>query len=536
MSQEWLDSFAEMVLSLNAKRPYSFDIPTDSTMLSGTEVSQRSEYLAAMKWEQKRLSDIRNTIKHLQEEEKTASRNISYLCGASQPLHTIPDELLAEVFLAARNSADSDLQRSYIPLTIAAVCRRWRNISINSPQLWSTLPPQVSRHLLLGRAAEHALFSTVPSPAVTPYIDRSGAVPLTLRVASSRLNSQDVLPRFSNRIGHLYLDIDRPGATLPVFEFRGLRQATVTGSRIYRGSICDPFDFFADAPLLETISIRFDVGYRPTKATALFSVRHFVGRSASWAEACLLLKRFPNAQRISMSLVEYKGTDAELAGQVDLDLQLPRCTHLQLCDEDSDVVIRSTRSILLAFKSVTHLELSTKMIALPTQWSALPNIQHLDLRGSGAKTDNLENAVLSLPFLRSLYAGYESGLLDILHKLATQGSQPLLNLRVLYLEVEYHALVDIPIEECKALTSIGRAMEVGENFQEFHFAGCLRNPHQFDTSLHDYGWCGWVGMVEEAQMKICVELAQFWDSLNNSTIPLSTKVRHWLTLSLEFMG
>ncbi|TFK67000.1 hypothetical protein BDN72DRAFT_843560 [Pluteus cervinus] len=50
------------------------------------------------------------------------------------PIHTVPVELLAEVFLKA---AKSSYKRQQMTLILTWVCRRWREIALNTPQLWN---------------------------------------------------------------------------------------------------------------------------------------------------------------------------------------------------------------------------------------------------------------------------------------------------------------------------------------------------------------------------------------------------------------
>ena len=204
-----------------------------------------------------------------------------------------------------------------------------------------------------------------------------------------------------------------------------------------------------------------------------------------------------------------------------LDFGLSSCRHLQLCDEaprQTVVPPHAIRPTIWALPNVTHLEISSNLVELPSNWSTMPHIQHLDIRGVAVPDIAcLENAIASLHLLRSLYVGYAAGLIPMLLKLLHQDICHIPSLSVLYIAVEPYSRAlqgDVPISECKLLRGIAEVMKGRDGFQELHFAGSLGHPSLFGSPFDDCGWSGWVGILEdEALVALCTELAQLANKL-----------------------
>ncbi|KZP23953.1 hypothetical protein FIBSPDRAFT_699756, partial [Athelia psychrophila] len=58
--------------------------------------------------------------------------------GLLSPLRSVPSEILAEIFLYFRAGWGRDAKSTTKigPLAITGVCRRWRDIALETPPLW----------------------------------------------------------------------------------------------------------------------------------------------------------------------------------------------------------------------------------------------------------------------------------------------------------------------------------------------------------------------------------------------------------------
>lgn len=149
----------------------------------------------------------------------------------ASPIRHIPSETLAEIFMQCLPT--SALRSSYpvrdlnvAPLLLTKICRHWRNVALNTPQLWNSLhiflPSQLTPSACSQRIAGMKL-----------WLRRSGALPLSLSFHGSilveglmtdrkdlaaisqenmeRMISESLMP-FSDR----FRDIDL-SLTLPIF-------------------------------------------------------------------------------------------------------------------------------------------------------------------------------------------------------------------------------------------------------------------------------------------------------------------------------
>ncbi|KAJ3736081.1 hypothetical protein DFJ43DRAFT_990080, partial [Lentinula guzmanii] len=91
------------------------------------------------------------------------------------PVRRIPPETLAEIFIhclpadslyAVRNLAEA-------PLIFTTICHDWRQIALNTPQLWRSL------HFFLPSHLSDDVFSRRMA-GITLWLERSGSLPLSI--------------------------------------------------------------------------------------------------------------------------------------------------------------------------------------------------------------------------------------------------------------------------------------------------------------------------------------------------------------------
>lgn len=175
------------------------------------------------------------------------------------PARGIPPELIKAIFILClpeeRNSAMSSLEA---PVLLGRICSTWRQISLTTPQLWSSFHI-VAPHRYLPDSEERLLQRL---GCVQMWLSRSGVCPLSISlfVPGLRLEDHDAmsilvesLVSFSRRWRHI--DFHSPPATL----------RAVAALRL------------DDVPLLETLKLHFDT--RPLPLDGFNSGNHPILRA-----------------------------------------------------------------------------------------------------------------------------------------------------------------------------------------------------------------------------------------------------------------
>ncbi|KEP51037.1 F-box-like protein [Rhizoctonia solani 123E] len=108
------------------------------------------------------------------------------------PIHSLPRELLARIFLFVSRSQHNHTRYSGLsmrnrPEVVSHVCSRWRELAVNSPSFWSTI-----------------CLSVVGSPAkivrATAFAERARSLPLELQLHDQDLSTSSVLTDLSGII------------------------------------------------------------------------------------------------------------------------------------------------------------------------------------------------------------------------------------------------------------------------------------------------------------------------------------------------
>ncbi|KAJ7771097.1 hypothetical protein DFH07DRAFT_804870 [Mycena maculata] len=189
---------------------------------------------------------------------------------ATFPISPLPVETIQEIFLQCGGSPRvSDLGHhmqgttSQIPLVLSSVCRRWREVALSTPTLWSTL------HFNFD-----SMYSEPDAGAIEEYIhrwlDRAAARPLSLHFRLRGSQGDDdwivdgftprhlhhLLQKYSDTIHFLEVDMSQNGIRqvgLDSLPFPVLKSAMVGTPWSGRGPHVDPQNpvhVFGNAPLL----------------------------------------------------------------------------------------------------------------------------------------------------------------------------------------------------------------------------------------------------------------------------------------------
>ncbi|KZP24123.1 hypothetical protein FIBSPDRAFT_930091 [Athelia psychrophila] len=100
-------------------------------------------------------------------------------CKSRATISSLPDELLSTIFEVGRASST---YKSHFEILVSHVTQRWRNIALHTPRIWSTI--------------RRAAYQDDLEPFEV-YLQRSGCVPIDLRVEISFWRSDENMSSFS---------------------------------------------------------------------------------------------------------------------------------------------------------------------------------------------------------------------------------------------------------------------------------------------------------------------------------------------------
>jgi hypothetical protein len=147
---------------------------------------------------EKLFHDMQKLTESLSAEKTTLIAKALALEAERHPIHWVPPELLAQIFLVFVDFMKSDEERlhddatvlHHPSVTISHVCQRWRNIAISIPSLWSCL------------AYHGTLWQVDLRPT---FINRSGNTPLDIIY---RARPGDFVGGEMQRVSLLFDDLD----------------------------------------------------------------------------------------------------------------------------------------------------------------------------------------------------------------------------------------------------------------------------------------------------------------------------------------
>ncbi|KAF9038973.1 hypothetical protein BDZ89DRAFT_933671, partial [Hymenopellis radicata] len=99
---------------------------------------------AALEAPDLKIAQARELLENLLSARQHAQSHFEDAKALLHPIRSIPTELLAQIFrhcvVKSPNDEDPDaLDPRAAPWLLSGVCRRWRYLTINSPQLWTQL-------------------------------------------------------------------------------------------------------------------------------------------------------------------------------------------------------------------------------------------------------------------------------------------------------------------------------------------------------------------------------------------------------------
>ncbi|KAK7439846.1 hypothetical protein VKT23_017418 [Stygiomarasmius scandens] len=124
------------------------------------------------------IEGLERALDELRHERGTVQNYIDVHKALTSPIRQLSSELLAEIFVHCLPS-DRNATRSLsdAPLLLGLVCRRWRDISLSTPRLWSSV------HITTPYLFDAAILSSLATErirGVETWLNRSGTVPLSI--------------------------------------------------------------------------------------------------------------------------------------------------------------------------------------------------------------------------------------------------------------------------------------------------------------------------------------------------------------------
>ncbi|KIK63409.1 hypothetical protein GYMLUDRAFT_163025, partial [Collybiopsis luxurians FD-317 M1] len=130
------------------------------------DLNELDQEVGKLKLQSTRLELKRETIKSYK----------AIISSLLSPIRALPNEILQMIFVSVPNQPSLPLLPNYsLPLTISAVCHRWRTVALDSPEIWSYISVELNPKGVLSDELESAR-----TDRALLYLSRSRNYPLTL--------------------------------------------------------------------------------------------------------------------------------------------------------------------------------------------------------------------------------------------------------------------------------------------------------------------------------------------------------------------
>ncbi|KIK67566.1 hypothetical protein GYMLUDRAFT_877971 [Collybiopsis luxurians FD-317 M1] len=148
---------------------------------------ERAQIIGLIERPMARLKELNNEIMRIKKvaeflvaERSTVHRYIRSHQALLSPMRGLPAEILSEIFLHClpldRNPVRSMREP---PLLFTRVCRRWRDVALNTPRLWTRIHIFIPQVHTLPRAEQKRIFE-MRALGWETWLKRSGALPVSI--------------------------------------------------------------------------------------------------------------------------------------------------------------------------------------------------------------------------------------------------------------------------------------------------------------------------------------------------------------------
>ncbi|KAL0061435.1 hypothetical protein AAF712_011729 [Marasmius tenuissimus] len=166
---------------------------------------------------------LENHIRRLRTRQAVLKRDILQYGSLESPIRKLPVEVLRLIFRFTSKQSIFGIDREWMSTAfcLSSVCSRWREVSLNSPELWADVGFSIDEE----KALKPVLIS----------LNRSQDYPLTVHIAGEDEDGQ----KFQAFLAPLYQNCDR----LYHLDFTGMSWEIIQGA----------MDPFSDTPLLHSV-------------------------------------------------------------------------------------------------------------------------------------------------------------------------------------------------------------------------------------------------------------------------------------------
>ncbi|KAJ7486604.1 hypothetical protein FB451DRAFT_1227631 [Mycena latifolia] len=296
------------------------------------------------------LADLSNEISRMQKliDELTQKRAalddfINAHLAMVSPARRVPDDIVCAIFVACLPSLRNPIITSdEPPLLLCQICSPWRRLALSTPRLWAAvhvvLPPQPKLQIL--------------ADIVTDWLDRSGALPLSVSVVLSRTwtREDDALPLLtplisvSRRWQHMQFSfwnnhILSAFHTLHPYDVPMLESLTMHGSgqpmdwgpNLDNDLVDSDFLSFMNTPSLHSVSIRGSpithILPLPWAHLRTLAIAHMQG-DISYDAACAIWRQCPALEACELAL-----NSTEPVADNGTTISLPHLHHLSISND-----------------------------------------------------------------------------------------------------------------------------------------------------------------------------------------------------------
>ncbi|KAJ3718469.1 hypothetical protein C8R42DRAFT_585997, partial [Lentinula raphanica] len=163
--------------SNQTRRPSSLQSPY--TCFFGTShapsPSERTELEALISGAQQELIELDSEISRIHVQRNRVQNFLDEHRNLLSPIRRLPIETMAEIFMHCLPTHRFPIRSlKEAPLLLTMVCRRWREIAMAHPRLWSALHIHVASEI-----APNARELELRQQGIRRWIARSGALPLS---------------------------------------------------------------------------------------------------------------------------------------------------------------------------------------------------------------------------------------------------------------------------------------------------------------------------------------------------------------------
>ncbi|THU96894.1 hypothetical protein K435DRAFT_82603 [Dendrothele bispora CBS 962.96] len=155
-------------------------LPSPSQFLRKTSSSNGVSVDSSVIPRSREILNLMNELERIERERRAIQDLVDAHYASLAP--TVPDDVLSEIFMhCLPETYNATRSLSEAPLLLGQVCRRWREVSLSTPRLWTSL------HIVIPTDADPDVLCSILESrrkGVEAWLGRSGVLPLSISIYS----------------------------------------------------------------------------------------------------------------------------------------------------------------------------------------------------------------------------------------------------------------------------------------------------------------------------------------------------------------